>query len=72
MFINEVVTSPILVEGRKFIERTINSEFKNGKASITTTYMDGKPLLKKYSFSNGNQMKNVWKKVENNKLDIII
>ena len=72
MFVNEIITNPVVVEGRKFVERTINSEFKKGKATITTTYMDGKPLLKKYSFSNGSQMKNAWKKVENNRLDIII
>lgn len=47
MFVNEIITNPVVVEGRKFVERTINSEFKKGKATITTTYMDGKPLLKK-------------------------
>ena len=46
MFINEVITSPIVVDGRRFIERTVNSKFKKGDVTITTTYMDGKPLLK--------------------------
>ena len=73
MFVNEIVTSPVLVEGRKFVERTINSEFKRGKVSITTTYMNNKPLLKKYFFCGHNKMKNVCKKVSDkeNKLDIL-
>ena len=72
MFINEVVTSPVIVEGRKFVERTVNSEFKKGKVSITTTYMNDKPLLKRYTLCGQNKMKNVWKAInKNDKLDAL-
>ena len=30
MFVNEVVTSPRYVDGRTFIEKTVNSKFKKG------------------------------------------
>lgn len=73
MFINEIIKGPVTVEGRRFVERTINSKFERGKISITTTYMDNKPLLKQYAFCNNTQVKNVWKEAKTNKrIDIVI
>lgn len=61
MYINSLTTKPRVVDGRTFIEKTINSKFKKGDVTITTTYMDGKPLIKQYVLSGSNIMKNVWK-----------
>lgn len=61
MYINSLTTKPRVVDGRTFIEKTINSKFKKGDVTITTTYMDGKPLIKQYVLSSPNIMKNVWK-----------
>lgn len=63
MFINEVITSPVVVDGRRFVERTVNSKFKKGDVTITTTYMDGKPLLKQYILCGQTKIKNVWKDI---------
>lgn len=77
MFIEEIIGSPSYVEGRKFVERTIKSKFKRGEVAITTTYMDNKPLVKRYSFSGDERMKNVWKLADKKsshggKLDITV
>lgn len=61
MYINSLTTKPRVVDGRTFIEKTINSKFKKGDVTITTTYMDGKPLIKQYVLSGPDIMKNVWK-----------
>ena len=80
MFVNEIVTKTIIIDGKKFVERTINSKFKKGDATITTTYMDGRPLLKQYIFCGQTHIKNVWKDLahgnrksgcEVNKLDVL-
>ena len=72
MYINSKTTKPIYVDGRTFVERTINSKFNKGNVSITTTYMDGKPLIKRYALCGENKVKNVWKTVNRvNKLDIL-
>ena len=34
MFVNEIISSPRYVEGRKFIERTIESKFDKANVSI--------------------------------------
>ena len=64
MFVNEVTSSPRYVEGRKFIERTIESKFDKANVSIKTVYMNDKPILKEYTFENDNIVKNIWKSVQ--------
>lgn len=64
MFVNEVISSPRYVEGRKFIERTIESKFDKANVSIKTVYMNDKPILKEYTFENDNIVKNIWKSVQ--------
>lgn len=64
MFVNEVISSPRYVEGRKFIERTVKSKFDKANVSIRTVYMDDKPILKAYTFENDNMVKNIWKSVQ--------
>lgn len=68
MFISEVTSLPRYVEGRKFVERTIKSKFKNGDVSITTIYMNDRPLIKKYMFETHNILKNVWKSLQKPKI----
>lgn len=72
MFINEVVSKPRFVEGRKFIDRTIKSKFKKAEVTITTTYMNDKPLLKKYIFDSPSFQKQVWKSIRTNKISILV
>ena len=57
MFVNEILSSPRYVEGRKFIERTIESKFDKANVSIKTVYMNDKPILKEYTFENDNIVK---------------
>ena len=64
MFVNEIMSSPRYVEGRKFIERTIESKFDKANVSIKTVYMNDKPILKEYTFENDNIVKNIWKSVQ--------
>lgn len=64
MFVNEITSSPRYVEGRKFIERTIESKFDKANVSIKTVYMNDKPILKEYTFENDNIVKNIWKSVQ--------
>ncbi len=61
MFVSEVVTSPRYVEGRKFVERTVKSKFNKANVTIRTVFMDGKPLIKEYTFENDSVLKNIWK-----------
>lgn len=74
MFIEAVTSKPAYADGRKFMERTIKSKFKKGDVSITTTYMDGKPILKKYTFEKDGIIERAWKKVKtkNKNLNIVI
>ena len=64
MFVNEIISSPRYVEGRKFIERTIESKFDKANVSIKTVYMNDKPILKEYTLENDNIVKNIWKSVQ--------
>ena len=64
MFVNEIISSPRYVEGRKFVERTIKSKFDKANVSIKTVYMNDKPILKEYTFENDNIVKNIWKSVQ--------
>lgn len=64
MFVNEIISNPRYVEGRKFIERTIESKFDKANVSIKTVYMNDKPILKEYTFENDNIVKNIWKSVQ--------
>lgn len=64
MFVNEIISSPRYVEGRKFIERTIESKFDKANVSIKTVYMNDKPILKEYTFENDNIVKNIWKSLQ--------
>lgn len=68
MFVNEITSSPRYVEGRKFIERTIESKFDKANVSIKTVYMDDKPILKAYTFENDNIVKNIWKSVQKGRI----
>ena len=60
MFVDEIISSPRYVEGRKFVERTIKSKFDKANVSIRTVYMDDNPILKAYTFENNNMVKNIW------------
>lgn len=64
MFVSEVITKPRIVEGRTFIERTIKSKFNKADVSITTVYMDDKPLIKQYVFDAPNVLKSFWKSMK--------
>ena len=46
MFIRETIIGPRIVEGRKFLERTIESRFGDREVSITTISMDNNLLLR--------------------------
>lgn len=82
MFVNEIISSPRYVEGRKFVERTIKSKFDKANVSIRTVYMDDEPILKAYTFENNNTVKNIWKSLQkgyttqdrtfNKKLNVIV
>ena len=67
MFINEITTAPRYVEGRKFVERTINSKFNKGDVSITTVYMNDELLLKQYTFNFPDRIANFWKSFKKGK-----
>lgn len=67
MFINEIISGPHYVEGRKFTERTINSKFNKGNVSITTVYMNDNPLLKQYTFDLPDKILNFWKSFKKEK-----
>ena len=64
MFIKAITSKPAYVEGRRFVDRTVKSRFKKGDISITTTYMDGKPILKRYTFEKDGMIEHTWKKVK--------
>ena len=64
MFVNEIISSPRYVEGRKFVERTIKSKFDKANVSIRTVYMDDNPILKAYTFENNNMVRNIWKSLQ--------
>lgn len=61
MFIKEITTLPRTVDGRKFVEHTIFSKFKKGDVSITTIYMNDKPILKQYTIDRPDKVQNFWK-----------
>lgn len=61
MFLSFSTTKPVYVEGRKFVEETIKSRFERGDASVTTIYMDDKPLIKTYNIFGKQKIKNVWR-----------
>ena len=61
MFINEVTMLPRMVDGRRFVEHTINSKFERGNVSITTIKMNDKPILKNYVFDGPDAIRTFWK-----------
>lgn len=61
MFIKAITSEPRYVNGRRFIEKTVESRFSKGNVSITTTYMNGEPICKKYTFDTPNAIKTLWK-----------
>lgn len=65
MFIKEIITEPRYVDSWKFVERTVESKFNRGEASITTIYMNDKPIIKKYTFTGKNILKHFWKTLKN-------
>lgn len=58
-----------MVDGRKFLERTIESKFGDRKVAITTISMDNKPFVKKYVFDEPNVIKNYWKSLTKGTVD---
>lgn len=64
MFINEVTTLPRLVDGRKFVEHTINSKFEKGTVSITTIFMNDKPIAKQYVIDRPDKIQTFWKALQ--------
>ena len=74
MFVKEIISTSKIVDGRKFFERTIQSQFKQGNVSITTIYMDNKPILKNYVFQSKDALKHILKRPKpiKTKMDIII
>ena len=69
MFIKETIIGPRMADGRKFLERTIESKFGDRKVAITTISMDNKPLIKKYVFDEPNVIKNYWKSLTKGVVD---
>ena len=69
MFIRETIIGPRIVEGRKFLERTIESRFGDREVSITTISMDNKPFVKKYIFNEPDVIKNYWKSLTKGAVD---
>lgn len=69
MFIRETIIGPHMVDGRKFLERTIESKFGDRKVAITTISMDNKPFVKKYVFDEPNVIKNYWKSLTKGTVD---
>jgi hypothetical protein len=61
MFVNEIITPPRIIDGRRFVERTISSKFENTNITITTVFLDGKPLTKHYLFDTPTIVKTFWK-----------
>lgn len=64
MFVSEVISSPRYVEGRKFVEKTVNSKYNKGDVSIRTVYMNDKPIMKEYIFENADYLKKIWKSLQ--------
>lgn len=64
MFVSEVISSPRYVEGRKFVEKTVNSKYDKGDVSIRTVYMNDKPIMKEYIFENADYLKKIWKSLQ--------
>lgn len=55
------LTEPRYVEGRKFVESTMLGKYKDVDISITTIFMNDKPLMKQYTFDAPNILKHFWK-----------
>ena len=66
MFVEEIVSKPRIIGERKFIDKTVKSKFKKGEVEITTTYIDGKPLIKEFMLSDKNFLKYIWKSKKHN------
>jgi formate-dependent nitrite reductase cytochrome c552 subunit len=64
MFIKETCSGPKIVEGRKFLERTIESKFDKANVTITTVHMDDEPLLKQYTFDFKDKITTFWKNLK--------
>ena len=59
--IQRIVSTTTKVEGRRFYEQTITGKIKSGRATITTVFMNDKPILKKYVLEKTNLIKRLWK-----------
>ena len=71
MFIKEITSGAHFLEGRRFVDKTVHGMYKGNNISINTTYMDGKPITKKYTIIGKNFVKDFWKKVKTGrKLDV--
>ena len=64
MFIKEIISEPRIVDGRTFIEKTLKGIYKGTETYITTIYMDGKPIVKQYTFDGANTRTHYWKSWE--------
>lgn len=53
-----------MVDGRKFVEHTINSKFDKGTVSITTIFMNDKPIVKQYIIDRPDKIQTFWKSLK--------
>ena len=65
MFVEEVISSPLYIKGKKFVDKTIKSKFNKSTVSITTTYVDSKPLIKQYVVRTKDKLKHYIKCIRN-------
>ena len=64
MFISEIKSGTHIIDGRRFTENTVTNQFNKARVSITTVYMDKKPILKKYIFDSDNKIRHFWKNLK--------
>lgn len=81
MFIEAITSVPRVVDKRVFIEKTLKGKYKGSDITITTVFMDDKPILKQYFIDGAKTLRNVTKRLNKkpdveditvNKLDITI
>lgn len=61
MFVREIISPTRYVDGKKFVERILQSHFASGDVSITTIMMNDRPLMKQYEIKQGGILKRFWK-----------
>ena len=48
MLIKQIMSEPVCIDGRRFVENKSKHLFKGKEVLINTMYMDDKPILKEY------------------------